>query len=212
MLTWNSNDYEQMEKRYRANFFNSLTGFKAGVLIGTVNEVGQTNLAIFTSAVHIGANPPLIGLIVRPTTAPRHTYENIKATGFYTLNQIHADFFEQAHHTAARYGADVSEFEATGLTPAYTDTHPAPYVAESTVKHGLEFAEEQPIEINGTILLIGRVIETVMTADFVQPDGFVDLEAAGSVTVSGLDSYHKTERLARLPYAKPKDVTQHDFA
>ncbi|RYY06600.1 MAG: flavin oxidoreductase, partial [Sphingobacteriaceae bacterium] len=32
---------------------------------------------------------------------------------------------------------------------------------------------------------------------------FVDLEAAGSVTTSGLDCYHTTKKLARLSYAKP---------
>ena len=33
-------------------------------------------------------------------------------------------------------------------------------------------------------------------------DGFVDIEAIDTVAVSGLDSYHVTERLARLAYAK----------
>jgi len=35
-----------------------------------------------------------------------------------------------------------------------------------------------------------------------QEDGFVDIEAIDTVAVSGLDSYHVTERLARLAYAK----------
>ncbi|MFM8849082.1 MAG: hypothetical protein ACKOE5_01635, partial [Cytophagales bacterium] len=34
-------------------------------------------------------------------------------------------------------------------------------------------------------------------------DGFVDIEKAKSITCSGLDSYHTTQRLARLSYAKP---------
>jgi hypothetical protein len=38
------------------------------------------------------------------------------------------------------------------------------------------------------------------------PDGFVDLEKAGTLTCSGLDSYHKTARIARLSYAKPDQV------
>ena len=41
-----------------------------------------------------------------------------------------------------------------------------------------------------------------MHGDYVLEDGFVDIEKAGSMTVSGLDSYHKTNRIARLSYAK----------
>ena len=39
-------DIESWERFYRANFINSLTGFKSINLIGTVNELGQTNLGI----------------------------------------------------------------------------------------------------------------------------------------------------------------------
>lgn len=35
------------------------------------------------------------------------------------------------------------------------------------------------------------------------PDGYVDIESLDLVTISGLDSYHSTQRLHRLSYAKP---------
>ena len=47
-----------MEDRKRIALINSLSGFKSLNLIGTINNQGQTNLAIFNSVVHIGANPP----------------------------------------------------------------------------------------------------------------------------------------------------------
>jgi hypothetical protein len=34
-------------------------------------------------------------------------------------------------------------------------------------------------------------------------DGYLDIETIGTATISGLDSYHRTERLARYAYAKP---------
>ena len=43
---------------------------------------------------------------------------------------------------------------------------------------------------------------------FIENDGFIDLEKAGSVTVSGLDSYHVTKKLARLSYAKSDKFPQ----
>ncbi|MFN6039875.1 MAG: flavin oxidoreductase, partial [Bacteroidota bacterium] len=74
---FNLQDILSFEQRYRATFINSIGGFKSVALIGTKNSSGQTNLAIFNSLVHIGANPPLLGFIVRPDSVERHTLENI---------------------------------------------------------------------------------------------------------------------------------------
>ncbi len=41
----------------RANFINSLSGFKSLSLIGTVNGNGVSNLAVFSNIVHLGADP-----------------------------------------------------------------------------------------------------------------------------------------------------------
>ena len=88
MTSYTTSDIESWERFYRANFINTLTGFKSVNLIGTVNELGQTNLAIFSSIVHIGSNPPLVGYINRPVNAAQHTLANIQATGVYTINHI----------------------------------------------------------------------------------------------------------------------------
>jgi len=41
-----------------------------------------------------------------------------------------------------------------------------------------------------------------------QSDGFIDLENAETITCSGLDSYHKTQKIWRLSYAKPNSWPQ----
>lgn len=208
MKRYQSTDIQALEKRFRTNLINSLSGFKSVNLIGTVNGKGQTNLAVFSSVIHIGANPALMGFIMRPVSVTRNTYDNIVETGHYTFNHISADFFAKAHQTAARYPADVSEFEAVDLKPEYKDDFPAPFVAESPIQIGLEFSEQVPIKLNNTILMIGAVKELYVPENCVGADGHLDIEAAGSITVSGLDTYHKTQKLARLPYAKPdRDLT-----
>jgi flavin reductase (DIM6/NTAB) family NADH-FMN oxidoreductase RutF len=207
MQYFSQTDIKTMEQRHRATFINSLGGFKSLVLVGTANEIGETNLAAFSSLFHIGANPPLCGLIVRPDDgAERHTLSNIEKTGFYTVNHVTADFYKKAHQTSARYPKNVSEFVATGLTSYYIDSFHAPFVAESQVKFALELREKHPLSINGTILLIGEIKHIFVPEDAIQSDGFVDIEKAGTVTCSGLDSYHTTQRLARLTYAKPDSV------
>jgi flavin reductase (DIM6/NTAB) family NADH-FMN oxidoreductase RutF len=194
----------EMEQRYRATFINSLGGFKSLVLIGTADSSGVPNLAVFNSLFHLGANPPLCGLIFRPDSAERHTLDNILQTGWYTVNHVKESFYQAAHQTSARYPKSVSEFEAVGLTPQWDLEKSVPYVAESTVKWLMKFREKQDLTINGTHLIIGEIMEVMLPENALHQDGFVDIEQAGSLTCSGLDSYHSTERIARLPYAKPQ--------
>jgi len=72
-LEFSSKDIQGFEQRYRARFINSLGGYKSLSLIGTRSRAGNTNLAVFNSFFHIGANPPLFGFIVRPDSVERHT-------------------------------------------------------------------------------------------------------------------------------------------
>ena len=90
-------DIVMMEQRSRAAFINSLSGFKSVSLVGTINNLGQTNLAIFNSVIHIGANPALIGMIIRPNSVNRHTLENLLETECYTINHINKDIYKKAH-------------------------------------------------------------------------------------------------------------------
>lgn len=196
-------DIEIMDPRFRSAFINSIGGFKSIALIGTIDEGGVTNLAIFNSVFHIGANPPLCGIIVRPDTVVRHTLENIMQTDAYTINHIHKNIYKRAHQTAAKYSKSVSEFDVTALTTEYSDMIRAPYVKESRIRFGLHLEERIDLKVNGTILLIGKIVETFVPEDCIMPDGYIDIEKAGSLTCSGLDSYHTTNRLARLSYAKP---------
>jgi flavin reductase (DIM6/NTAB) family NADH-FMN oxidoreductase RutF len=200
-----SEDILAMEKHNRTHLINSLGGFKSVALVGTCDAEGHTNLAIFSSIFHLGANPPLIGLIFRPTPPERNTYNNILETGFYTLNHIHEGIYKQAHQTSARYDKTLSEFDQTGLNAVYKNNFQAPFVEESHIQIGLVFREKMDIAINNTTLIIGEIVQIYIPEDGLLHDGFVDLEKANSLTCSGLDSYHKTIQLDRLSYAKPNE-------
>lgn len=190
-----------MDKQPRTNLINSLPGIRAANLIGTINEAGITNLAIFNSVVHIGANPPLMGFIMRPVSVERHTYEYLKQTGCFTINHVHERIYKQAHQTSARY--TISEFEATGLTPEYTPAIKAPYVKESLVKIGLTLEEEIPVKANGTILMIGKVQEIILEQDLVNESNILQLGNSGSIGAGGLETYYRLSKIEELPYAKP---------
>ncbi len=195
-------DIENMETLKRAAFMNSLTGFKSASLIGTTDSNQQINLSIFSSVTHLGSNPALIGFINRPNTTERHTLENILETKFYTINHINKDIYKQSHQTSARYPKNISEFDATGLTPEFISGMVAPYVKESHIKYGMEFIESHELKINNTVLVIGKVIDVILPESCLSQNGAIDIEQAETITISGLDCYHTTNRIARLSYAK----------
>ena len=193
----------KMDQRKRAHLVNSVGGFKSVCLIGTINNQGQTNLAIFSSIVHIGANPPLISFIMRPDSVERHTLSNILETGFYTINHINTNIFKQAHQTSARYPMDISEFDAVGLTCAYKSDFKAPFVKESNIQLAIEFKQRVDLTINNTIMIIGEINEIHYPTECLNEDGYLDIEKAGTISSTGLDSYHASNKLGRLDYAKP---------
>lgn len=192
-----------MEQRYRATFINSIAGFKSLHLVGTINDKGNTNLAVFNSIFHVGANPPLLGMVFRPNEVERHTLENILAVEHYTLNQIHPGMVRAAHQCAARYPRETSEFNAVGLTPFFTNNLKAPYVKESRVKIGLELQEKINVKANQTIIVIGQIVEIEIAPEAIAADGFVNLSMLETCTVAGLDAYYSTSLIERLSYAKP---------
>ena len=203
MITLSRADIDALDRRERTNFVNGLTGFKGVTLLGTRSAGGRDNLAIMTSAFHVGAAPPLIGVLLRPPTVERHSLENLVETGVWTLNQVDRATYERAHRTSARWPREVSEFDACGLTPERTDTVPAPYVAESPLAIALSLVERHAL-VNATVLVVGEVREVRLADDVRADDGQLDLAAFGTVVAAGLDEYHETRRLARLPYAKPE--------
>lgn len=196
-------DILQMERFFRMHFINTVSGYKAATLIGTQSHRGTPNVGIFNSVIHLGASPPLLGFSIRPLTVPRHTYHNILAKRFFTINHVCEDILPAAHQTSANYPENVSEFEACGLTPWYSEEHPAPYVRESTIKIGLEFVEEHHIRANGNIIIVGKVVEILLPENLIRESGHVDLPAAQSVAVAGLDTYYRGGLIGRMKYARP---------
>ena len=199
-------DILNFEQRYRANFINSIGGFKSLVLIGTKGKNEQTNLAVFNSLFHLGANPPLFGFIVRPDSVERHTLSNILDTNVFTVNHVNNDIYKQAHQTSARYQMEQSEFDEANLSVEYHEQFYAPFVKESSIKIGAEYVRKIDLSENGTILVIVKIKLIILPNNCIANDGFIDIEKAGTITCSGLDSYHTTKKIARLSYAKPNVV------
>lgn len=209
MQQFTPTEWQSWERFYRANFINSLTGFKSASLIGTINAQGVPNLGMFSSMVHIGSDPALIGYINRPVAAAPHTLANIRSNGFYTVNHIHPSFVDKAHQTSAKYPDEVNEFKEVGLTEEYLEGINVPFVKESAIKYLLSLKEIVPITLNDTFLVIGQ-LEQVLIDPSLQPtaDGFLELDQIGSICSNGLDAYYNTTLIERYAYAKPYEPIQ----
>jgi flavin reductase (DIM6/NTAB) family NADH-FMN oxidoreductase RutF len=209
MQQFTPTEWQSWERFYRANFINSLTGFKSASLIGTINAQGVPNLGMFSSMVHIGSDPALIGYINRPLAAAPHTLANIKSNGFYTVNHIHPSFVDKAHQTSAKYPDEVNEFAEVGLTEEYLEGINVPFVKESAIKYLLSLKDVVPITLNDTFLVIGQLKQVLIDPSLQPtPDGFLELDQIGSICSNGLDAYYKTTLIDRYAYAKPGKVAE----
>ena len=204
MAVFKAQDLNELHHIYRINLINSCSGFKSANLIGTKSKDGINNVAVFSSVTHLGSNPPLLGFFLRPTTVMRHTYDNIKATGQYTINPIVEAIIEDAHHTSAKYHASVSEFDVTKLEEEYKDECYAPFVKGSPIQLQMCYVEEYDIKANNTILVIGQVESLYIEDNLLQEDGFIDLSQGCIAAINGLDGYAIPKLKTRLDYQRPK--------
>jgi hypothetical protein len=60
-------------------------------------------------------------------------------------------------------------------------------------------------------MVIGEITDIFCDEDAIKEDGYIDIESLNTVAISGLDSYHTSQRLSRLSYAKP-DVEQSNIS
>ncbi len=199
-------ELEEMEKVPRLNLVNSLPGYKPANLIGTRSAKGVPNLSIVSSVLHLSSSPATVGFMQRPTTVPRHTYANLTETGFFTINHVHRDFIDKAHYTSAKFDREESEFLHSGLTEEYLNGFQAPFVGESLLKMAVRYLRSYEIQESNTLLVVGSIESVWLPGDFMTENGHLDLNRMDTVCISGLNQYHRVQRVATYPYARPGNM------
>ncbi len=204
MIHYSEEDIEDLDKVFRINLINSCSGYKSANLIGTKSNEGTTNVAVFSSIVHLASNPPLLGFFLRPTEIfPRNTYSNIKENGLYTINSIYREIIDDSHHTSAKYDKSISEFSVTNLEEEYIDKIYPPFVKKSPIKIEMKFIEEIKIKANKCKLIIGKIVSLHIEKKMLEKDGFLSLNKGEIPTISGCDAYSIPEKYDRKKYQKP---------
>ncbi len=205
MKSFSKEQIQSADKIFRLNLINSVSGYKSANLVGTKGELDE-NLAIFSSVVHLGANPALLGFIMRPATVPRNTLTNMKRSKSFTINSVSEQIIEKAHYTSANFKNGVSEFEACKLTPEYLGDCKAPFLKESKLKLAMKLEQIIDIELNDTMLIIGSIEMIYIDEVALTTSGQLDLNAINTVVISGLNRYHGVKEIGNFPYARVSEL------
>jgi flavin reductase (DIM6/NTAB) family NADH-FMN oxidoreductase RutF len=213
MTHYDLKDLENMERIYKGNLINSITGFKSANLLATISEAGVDNVAVFSSVTHLGSNPAMFSFVQRPLGyGVGHTYENLKSTGKITLNHLNMDLVRRAHQSSAKYPEPVSEFEVLKIEKQTREGFKAPFVKGAGIQLAADYESEYFLKENNCILVICKITDVFINGDYQLEDGFVNLEKAGTVTINGLDGYATANINTRLSYAQvDADLHELDF-
>lgn len=201
-------DLSEMGRVQRLNLINSCTGYKSANLIATQSLEGINNVAIFSSVTHLGSDPALIGLIVRPTTVPRDSYKNIKETGYFTVNHVTASMIADAHHTSANYESNISEFDKTNLQEEYKENIKTPFTQGSPVQLYCKYVSEYYIKENDTIHVIASIEKLFYNEELAHEDGWLQIDKGNIVALNGLDAYCLPKLIDRFQYARKDKPTE----
>lgn len=203
----NKNDISTLSLARRINLINSVTGIKPGNLIGTVSSIGNQNVAVISSVVHLSSNPALIGFFMRPhRDFRRDTYNNIIETGYFSINSIPVQITKNAHYTSAKFDEEISEFDVCNLTPEIIDNFEAPFVQESAIKIGMKLTDTVPISASNTTLVIGEIELLNIDETLLSEEYYIDLEKAQCAGIGGLNSYYSLKHEVNYPYVRLNEI------
>lgn len=190
----------EMDRFTRANLLTSLSGIKSAMLVSTLSKTNVSNVAIFSSVVHLGSNPGLIGILIRPQTKRvSDTYQNIKYNNTFTINHINKDIIKKAHYTSAKTPSNTSEFDDVGLQEEYIDGFKSPFVKESDIGLGLIYSDEILLS-NDCILIIGEIDNIKLNNNLSIENGLIDFSKSCSVGVDGISHYYELNLIEKHDY------------
>lgn len=198
-----SQDLTQLDRFYRGNLINSVTGFKSANLLATRSKNGVDNVAIFSSVTHIGSDPAMFSFVQRPLGhGVGHTYMNLKETGKITLNHINLEIVNKAHQSSSKYPESTSEFDELGIKKLQRHGFTAPFVKNATIQVAADYVNEYYLEENKCILVICKITDVFFLEEIQHEDGWLNLEKARTVAINGLDGYASARVEKRLTYVK----------
>jgi flavin reductase (DIM6/NTAB) family NADH-FMN oxidoreductase RutF len=165
--------------------------------VTSMSREGVVNLAPFSYFNGVSSHPPVVSIAVGSRKEGRKdTWINIEETREFVVHVVVKAEAERMVLTSKELPHNVSEVEMAKLTPVPSAKVKVPRIAESPV--AMECRLHQIVEIEGTALILGRVIHWHLD-DAVLTNGLVDPAKATFVGRLGGDGYTLVERVFEVP-------------
>ncbi len=126
--------------------------------LGTRSTDGIDNLAPFSYFMGVSSQPPRVAVSVARGRGGevKDTARNLLDTRVGTLSLVSADLLDAMHQSSARYGPEVSEFGACGLSPMPGQVVEAPFVGEA--RSAMEVRVQSAQDLGGVHLFVLEVL------------------------------------------------------
>lgn len=164
--------------------------------VSTLSDAGVANLAPFSYFNAVGSRPPTLMFCPanRPDGRPKDTLANIQANGEFVVNVVSFELAEQMNQSAAAYDADVSEFQACGLTPADSLRVRPPRVAEARAHFECQLHSVINLGTGpaGANLVLGRILAIHVADEVLDERGRADPAKLDTIGRLGGISYART--------------------
>ena len=151
--------------------------------ISTLDPEGVGNLAPHSFFNVACANPPIVCFT---SVGDKDTLANVVATGEFVINLATEPMLDQVNDTSARFGPDVDEAEALGITLEPSALVTPPRVVDSPAS--LECTLHSTHELGDSTLVLGRVV-AVTVLDDALVDGHPAMEHLRPVSRLGRDEW-----------------------
>ena len=133
--------------------------------VSSRSAAGVLNLAPHSFFTVSSVQPPMVQFT---SVGRKDSLNNVEATGEFVVNFAAEQLYEQVNASGTNFPAEVSEFEAIGVTTEPSRTVAVPRVAESPV--ALECTLHTTLELGDCTLVIGQVRHLAIDADVLDGD------------------------------------------
>ncbi|MFC9787252.1 flavin reductase family protein [Rhodococcus sp. NPDC127528] len=148
--------------------------------VSTRGADGSTNLAPYSFFTVASTDPPVVQFT---SVTRKDSLRNIEESGEFVVNLATASLIDRVNASSAVFDADVSEFDAVGLTPEPSDSVRPPRVAESPV--AIECGLHRVIAVGNSFVVMGAVRAISVRTDALAEDGLPDFAAIAPVSRLG---------------------------
>lgn len=141
---------------------------KPALVIGSYSATGEPDIMTAAWTGIANSNPLCIAVSIQQK---RKTYENIKATGYFTVNVPSAAYAAQMDYVGVISGRQENKFKSLGLTAVKGQYVNAPYVGEFPVV--LECQVIDTLFLGSHTQFIGKVLDTKVDTDLLDKNNRV---------------------------------------